>query len=94
MNNEKPLNQMIEELKPEEYVDFVNCMKENFGTANCQNPTYYKMLESLLRDPHNKAHFVALSKGCQIAMMIYVEAYERQQLRNEEISRMMRDYLD
>lgn len=85
---------MIEELKPEEYVDFVNCMKENFGTANCQNPTYYKMLESLLRDPHNKAHFVALSKGCQIAMMIYVEAYERQQLRNEEISRMMRDYLD
>jgi len=90
MNNEKPLNQMIEELKPEEYTDFVNCMKENFGTANCQNPTYYRMLESLLRDPHNRAHYVALSKGCQIAMILYVEVYERNLERQKQITEAMK----
>ena len=90
MNNEKPLTQMIEELKPEEYVDFVNCIKENFSKENYQNPTYYKMLESLLRDPHDRAHYVALTKGCQIAMILYVEVYERNLERQEQIARAMK----
>ena len=85
MNNRKPLNQMIEELKPEEYADFVACIKENFGTANCANQAYYKMLKSILDDPENEAYFSTLSKGCQIAMMLYVEAFERQQIRAKEI---------
>ena len=90
MNNEKPLNQLIEELKPEEYSDFVACMKENFGTANCTNPQHYKLICSILRDPENKTYFNTLSKGCQIAAMIYVEAYERQQIRMKEINDLIR----
>lgn len=86
MNNRKPLNQMIEELKPEEYTDFVNCMKENFGTANCVNQKHYKLIKSLLCDQKNDASFNSLSKGCQIAAMLYVEAFERQQIRAKEIS--------
>lgn len=89
MNNRKPLNQMIEELKPEEYADFVACIKENFGTANCVNQKHYKLIKSLLCDPKNDASFNSLSKGCQIAAMLYVEAFERQQIRNEEIARLM-----
>lgn len=86
MNNKKPLNQLVEELKPEEYADFVACIKESFGTANCTNQAHYKMLKSILDDPENEAYFSTLSKGCQIAMMLYVEAFERQQIRAEEIS--------
>lgn len=94
MNNEKPLNQLIEELKPEEYADFVECMKENFCTINCQNKQHYKMLEQILRQPENKTYFNTLTKGCQIAAMLYVEAYERQQIRNEEVATAMRGILD
>ena len=89
MNNEKPLNQLIDELRPEEYTDFVNCMKENFGTANCTNEKHYKMLKSILVEPENKAYFNTLSKGCQIAIMIYIEAFERQQYRIKEINDLM-----
>ena len=89
MNNDKPLNQLIDELKPEEYTDFVNCMKENFGTANCTNQRHYKILKSILDDPENKTYFLALSRGCQAALMIYVEAFERQQIRLKEISDLM-----
>lgn len=89
MNNNKPLNQMIDELKPEEYTDFVHCMKENFGTTNCVNQEHYKLIKSLLCDQKNKASFNSLSRGCQIAAMIYVEAFERQQIRAKEISDLM-----
>ena len=90
MNNRKPLNQMIEELKPEEYADFVACMKENFGTANCTNQAYYKMLKSILDDPENEAYFSTLSKGCQIAMILYVEVYERNLERQKQITEAMK----
>ena len=89
MNNNKPLNQMIDELKPEEYADFVACIKENFGTANCVSQSHYKMLKSILNDPENKTYFSTLSRGCQAALMIYVEAFERQQIRAKEISDLM-----
>ena len=89
MNNRKPLNQMIEELKPEEYADFVACIKENFGTTNCVNQKHYKLIKDLLCDPKNEASFNSLSKGCQIAAMLYVEAFERQQIRAKEISDLM-----
>ena len=48
------------------------------------------MLESLLRDPHDRAHYVALTKGCQIAMILYVEVYERNLERQEQIARAMK----
>ena len=81
---------MIEELKPEEYADFVSCMKENLNQHNYHNPKIYKMMKSILCDPENKAYFTALSSGSQIAMMIYVEMYERHELRLDQINSAIR----
>ena len=94
MNNSKSLQEMINLLKPEEYADFVNCMKENFSMNMPEYPQRYKMFKSILMDPENKAYFNTLTLGCQIAMILFVCLHERTLQLQEEVNTLLKRFDD
>lgn len=94
MNNSKSLQEMINSLKPEEYADFVDCMKENFSLNIPEYPQRYKMFKSILMDPENKAYFNTLTLGSQIAMILFVCLHERTLQLQEEINKALKRFDD
>ncbi len=91
MNSEKTIQQLIEELKPEEYADFVNCLKENYRGFNDRK--YYLMLNDILNEPENKAYFNTLSKGCQLAMLMFVTGYDYDKMLKQQVNQWIKDIL-
>ena len=86
MNSEKSIQERLEELKPEEYTDFINCLKENYRSFSDEK--YYNMLAGILHKEENRAYFNTLSKGCQLAMLMFVSSYEHNKMIMEQVSDM------
>ena len=76
--NKPSIQEMLANLKPEEYTDFVECMKENY--RNFEDEKYTKILKDIYEKPENEAYYNTLTHGCKLAMAFYCASQDHFQM--------------